>query len=200
MVENYSGEYKEPLVFHPPVPFWLLNGGSGIAVAVYYGVPPHNARQVFRLVEEYINKKGQLSVEEAVEILGGPDYIQGGVLVSSKEDLINLYKTGKGSLEFRCSYHYEEIDNKHVLVITGAAPGIKLNKLLQKLQDLVDQNILEYVNDVSGKDIRILVGFTSKRLLEKRVLPLLRSRINYNFALTIKQNDGSALFREVSLL
>lgn len=200
MVPNYSGEYEEPLILHHPLPLYLLNGGSGIAVGVAFNVPPHHAGEVFRTIR-YLIERPNATVRELVEkgILNGPDYKAGGVLVSSKEEVIRMYETGQGSLTYRCRYELDPENN--LLIIKSAAPGIRLDSLLEKLKDLVEKGLLGFVHDESGGDqIRIVVEYTDVNVLKSQVLPLLRSTVHYSWSYTERLNAEKSTFGTTNLL
>jgi len=56
-MENYSGDYKEPILLPTTVPNLLLNGASGIAVGMATNIPPHNLGELVDgtivLIENY---------------------------------------------------------------------------------------------------------------------------------------------------
>ena len=200
MVPNYSGEYEEPLILHHPLPLYLLNGGSGIAVGVAFNVPPHHAGEIFQTIR-YLIKHPNATVRELVEkgILNGPDYKAGGVLVSAKEEVIRMYETGQGSLTYRCQYELDPENN--LLIIRSAAPGIRLDTLLEKLKDLVEKGLLGFVHDESGgEQIRIVVEYTDVNVLKSQVLPLLRSTVHYSWSYTERLSAEKSTFGTTNLL
>ena len=70
-------------------------------------VPPHNLREVaaalIRLLDEPDATLGTL-----MKHIKGPDFPTGGELVSSREDVVQIYKTGTGTLRLRARYQIED--------------------------------------------------------------------------------------------
>ncbi len=89
------------------LPNLLLNGTSGIAVGMSTDVPPHNLREVaaalLRLLDDPDTTLAQL-----MKHIKGPDFPTGGELVSSREDVTQIYKTGGGTLRLRARYQIED--------------------------------------------------------------------------------------------
>src|SRR4029453_9927818 len=94
---NFDGTLSEPTLLPAQLPNLLLNGTSGIAVGMSTDVPPHNLREgaaaLTRLPAEPGATRGVLMKHGK-----GPDFPTGGELVSSREDLVQIYKTGNGTL------------------------------------------------------------------------------------------------------
>jgi topoisomerase-4 subunit A len=111
-VPNFDGTLTEPALLPAQLPNLLLNGVSGIAVGMSTDVPPHNLREVatalIRLLDQPKTTPAQL-----LKHIKGPDFPSGGELVSSRNDIAQLYKTGTGSLRLRASY---EIENSEIVI------------------------------------------------------------------------------------
>ena len=105
--QNFDGTLSEPTLLPAQLPNLLLNGTSGIAVGMSTDVPPHNLREVatalIRLLDEPDATLGTL-----MKHVKGPDFPTGGELVSSREDLVQIYKTGSGTLRLRARYQIED--------------------------------------------------------------------------------------------
>jgi topoisomerase-4 subunit A len=104
---NFDGTMSEPTLLPAQLPNLLLNGTSGIAVGMATDVPPHNIREVtaalIRLLDDPDTTLGQL-----MKHVKGPDFPTGGELVSSREELVQIYKTGSGTLRLRARYAVED--------------------------------------------------------------------------------------------
>ena len=192
MIDNYSGTKKEPLYINTIVPLLLMNGVSGIAVGITVTMPPHNIKNLVKALV-YLIKEGteSVSVKDIVKRLRHPDYIHGGVLTSSLKDILNVYETGRGTLAYRCEYHYEETkEGYQLLVIDSAAPHFSTAKFKEKIADFVKSGYLEtwYEEVVKPSDkephkkLRICIGFTNTSFIRKKVLPLLNTHVSYSFA------------------
>jgi DNA gyrase/topoisomerase IV subunit A len=61
-------------------------------------IPPHNLTEVCDAISALIDKPN-LTTDELMEIIKGPDFPTGGVVVS--ENLKGLYETGRGGFVIR---------------------------------------------------------------------------------------------------
>ena len=104
---NFDGTLNEPKLLPAQLPNLLLNGTSGIAVGMSTDVPPHNLKEVtaalIRLLDEPDATLGDL-----MKHIKGPDFPTGGELVSSRADVVQIYKTGGGTLRLRARYEIED--------------------------------------------------------------------------------------------
>ena len=96
---NYDGRKEEPVVLPAAFPNLLANGASGIAVGMATNIPPHNVDELCAALLHLI-KHPNATIEKLVEMVPGPDFPTGGVIVESRESMLEAYKTGRGG--FRC--------------------------------------------------------------------------------------------------
>jgi DNA gyrase/topoisomerase IV subunit A len=184
MVPNYSDDRKEPLVLTSRLPLLLLNGSTGIGVGLRATIPPHNLRELVRCLIYFV-KKDHPRLTTVVKNMPGPDYGH-GVMLSSPEDVRDLYATGKGTLRFRCEYHFED----SVLVVTSLSPGFNMSAFLTKMRKLSEENLIEFCSDASSADgVRIYVGFKDGAVVRDRVLPELHTSQSYQFHVVKRESD-----------
>ena len=193
-VDNYSGDRKEPLVLTSRAPMILLNGSEGIGVALSACIPPHNLTEVIKALI-FLVRNPTCRLDTILNHIQGPDYGT-GVLVSSEEDVKALYETGKGTLSYRCKYHFEEDDGTSLLVITDLAPCFNLGTFLTKMKNLQDQGLIDYCSNVSSSDgMKIIVGFSDPTVLMERVISELTVTESYQFYV-VKRTDKELLNSE----
>ncbi|MGB1805512.1 MAG: DNA gyrase subunit A, partial [Candidatus Pseudothioglobus sp.] len=77
-IDNYDGSESEPSVLPTRVPNLLINGSSGIAVGMATKIPPHCPNEIIDACCEIINNP-DISEEELLEIVKGPDFPTGGL-------------------------------------------------------------------------------------------------------------------------
>jgi topoisomerase-4 subunit A len=104
---NFDGTLNEPALLPAQLPNLLLNGTSGIAVGMATDVPPHNLREVATALIRLLDKP-DATLAELMKHVKGPDFPTGGELVSSREELVQIYKTGVGTVRLRARYAVEE--------------------------------------------------------------------------------------------
>ena len=99
---NFDGTLEEPKLLPARLPHLLLNGVSGIAVGLATDIPPHNAREAVAAAVHLLENP-RAGVEELVEHLPAPDYPTAAKIISSPEELRELYATGSGSVRARAA-------------------------------------------------------------------------------------------------
>jgi len=90
---NFDGTLKEPTLLPARVPNILLNGSTGIAVGMATDIPPHNLREVVSACIHLLEEP-KATVAELCEHVLAPDYPTDAEIISSQEDLLNMYETG----------------------------------------------------------------------------------------------------------
>src|SRR5437763_1593555 len=93
---NYDGEENEPVVLPGGFPNLLANGAAGIAVGMATSIPPHNAGEICAAAIHLI-RTPNARVDTLVDIVKGPDFPTGGILVEPRESIVESYKTGRGA-------------------------------------------------------------------------------------------------------
>jgi len=89
--ETYDGEDKEPIVMPSAIPNLLANGAEGIAVGMASSIPPHNLEELCTALIHLI-KFPNATIGKLVELIPGPDFPTGGILVEDKEVITAAYK------------------------------------------------------------------------------------------------------------
>jgi DNA gyrase/topoisomerase IV subunit A len=197
-MDNYDGTRQEPLYIPARLPMLLLNGISGIAVAVTVEIPPHNLGEMVDATIALI-KHPELKTEHLLRYINGPDYPEGGVLLSSAKELAEVYRTGKGKLRYRCQYTFETTKaGGKALVVTSGCAGFNAQRFIDKCGDLKSKGIIADVTDESGRDhpLRLVVEVNNPQAVDDYIVPLLQFTVHYRFyALTckrLKTKDGSS--------
>jgi topoisomerase-4 subunit A len=157
---TYNGEEEEPEVFPGLFPNLLANGASGIAVGMATSIPPHNVSELADAAIALIDNK-RMDDRELCEIVKGPDFPTGGVLVEDPDTIAKAYISGRGS--FRIRAKIEKVTEKgggwH-LVVHQVPYGVQKGKLIEEIADLIANKklpILADVRDESAEDVRIVL-------------------------------------------
>jgi len=145
--DNFDGTIKEPKQLPAQIPNLLLNGTSGIAVGMATDMPPHNLIEVVTACIQLLEKPST-DLDSLLKILPAPDYPTNAYIVSTKNELFQMYETGNGSVKMRASYIKEDGE-----IIIEALPyqtsGAKVvaqiatqmrNKKLPLVEDLRDES------------------------------------------------------------
>ncbi len=140
-IPNYDGSELEPKQLPARLPFNLLNGASGIAVGLATEIPSHNLREVADACIALI-KSPKLSDDELFAIIPGPDYANGGQIISSALEISDAYKTGRGSLKVRARWKIEELSRgQWQLVVTELPPGTSTQKVLEEIEEITNPKV-----------------------------------------------------------
>lgn len=164
-VPNFDETEKEPEVLPVRIPNILLNGSEGIAVGMTTSIPTHNLGEIIDAMILCMKKKS-VTTQELMEILPGPDFPTGGIVVN-KSDLKEIYETGTGKIRLRGRVVLEpgkRKSDRDKLVITEipyTMVGANIGKFILDLCDLVETKKTTDIVDISnesGKDgIRIVL-------------------------------------------
>ncbi len=174
-VSNYDESEKEPEVLPVRVPNLLINGAEGIAVGMSTSIPTHNLGEVVDLVKAYIDKP-DMSIEEMMEFMPGPDFPTGGIIANQK-DLQNIYETGIGKIKLRGKIEVElgrrKADRDKLIIseIPYTMIGAGINKFLVDIAELVENKTLSDVVDISNQSnkegIRIVLELKKDADIER---------------------------------
>src|SRR3954467_1129685 len=104
---NFDGTLSEPTLLPAQLPNLLLNGTSGIAVGMSTDVPPHNLREVAKALIHLLDEP-DATLAQLMKHIKGPDFPTGGEIVSSRDEIVQIYKTGTGTLRLRARYSIED--------------------------------------------------------------------------------------------
>ena len=165
--DNYDGSEKEPEYLPAFFPQLLANGAYGIAVGMATSIPPHNISEILDASIKLI-QNSKLDDSDLMEIVKGPDFPTGGVLVDSKSTILDNYISGKGSFRIRAKFNQEFLSRgRWQIVITEIPYGIQKSKLVEKLAELINDkkiNLLNDLRDESAEDIRLVLEPKSKNI------------------------------------
>lgn len=162
---NFDETEKEPVVLPVRIPNLLINGAEGIAVGMTTSIPPHNLSEVVDGVKAYMDNP-EITTEELMEYVKGPDFPTGGIVVNQKE-LKNIYETGSGKMKLRGKVHFEKAkkrSERDKLVITEipyTMIGANISKFISDVVGLIENkttsDIIDVSNESSKEGIRIVL-------------------------------------------
>ncbi len=135
---NFDDTLKEPDMLPARFPNLLVNGASGIAVGLATNIPPHNLGESIRAALAVIDNP-DISLDELMKIIPGPDFPTGGVLVRN-EEIRKGYETGRSKLSLRARVHVEDgIAGRKLLVITEVPYMVNKAAMLEKILKLTEE-------------------------------------------------------------
>jgi DNA gyrase subunit A len=148
---NFDDSLQEPTVLPARLPNLLLNGSSGIAVGMSTNIPPHNLREISEAIIYLIDHDAEfddVSVEDLLKIVPGPDFPTGGAIVGS-EGILQAYSTGRGRLVVRGMAQIEEMKGgRHQIVITEIPYQVNKSTLIERIAELVRGERIDMISDL----------------------------------------------------
>jgi topoisomerase IV subunit A len=157
---NYDGREQEPSVLPANFPNLLANGSSGIAVSMATNIPPHNVGELCDAALHLI-KFPNATADKLVELVPGPDLPTGGIIVEPRAEILQAYKTGRGSFRLRARWGQEDTGRgTYQIVVTEIPYQIPKARLVARIAELLLQKklpLLADVRDESAEEVRLVL-------------------------------------------
>ena len=155
---NFDETEKEPVVLPARYPNLLVNGTTGIAVGMATNIPPHNLREsigaVVKIIDNQILEDRDTEIEEILEIVKGPDFPTGGVILGHV-GIEQAYRTGRGKIRVRAVTNIEPMANgKNRIVVTELPFLVNKARLIEKIADLVRDKRIIGITDLRDESNR----------------------------------------------
>jgi topoisomerase-4 subunit A len=140
---NFDGTLNEPLNLPARVPNILLNGGSGIAVGMATDILPHNLNEVVSACIRLLDQP-KSTLTDILEHIQGPDFPTGAEIISPKDEINQIYETGRGSIRARAVYSVEDGD----IVLNELPFQVSGTKILEQIAAQMQAKKLPMVVDL----------------------------------------------------
>lgn len=182
---NFDDTTTEPTVLPARFPALLVYGAQGISAGYATNIPPHNLNEVIDATIYRIDHP-ECSLEDLMNFVKGPDFPTGAT-VEGIEGIKDAYRTGRGKINIKSKYTFEEDKSKLSLVITEIPFESNKALLVKKIDDIrIDKKIegIVEVRDESAADIRIVIDLkknANKELILNYLLKNTDMQISYNF-------------------
>jgi DNA gyrase subunit A len=188
--ENFDQTQMEPVVLPSRVPNLLVNGASGIAVGMATAIPPHNLRDVCKAVIKLVTDPKTIDTV-LINAIKGPDFPTGCSVVNTKDELRQIYATGRGAIRMRGECEVEDLQRgKKALVVTSIPYGLDKSVLVERIADLIIGRKLPQLVDIrdeSTDDVRIVMELAPQANAEAAQAFLYKNtnlQCNFNVNLT----------------
>jgi topoisomerase-4 subunit A len=157
---NYDGRELEPSVLPANFPNLLANGASGIAVGMATNIPPHNVGELCDAALHLI-KFPKATADKLVTFVPGPDLPTGGIIVEPREQILEAYKTGRGSFRLRARWEQEDTGRgTYQIVVTEIPYQVPKARLVARIAEMLQAkklSLLADVRDESAEDVRLIL-------------------------------------------
>ncbi len=150
---NYDDRLLEPTVLPAKFPNLLVNGAGGIAVGMATNIPPHNLGEVIDACIAYLDNPA-ISIDELIEIVPGPDFPTGGMILG-RMGIRSAYHKGRGSILMRGRVSIETIrKEREALIITEIPYQVNKSTMIEKIAELVREKKIEGISDIRDESDR----------------------------------------------
>ena len=183
---NFDDSLQEPVFLPAKLPNLLVNGTKGIAVGMATSMPPHNLTEVCQGIITTVDDP-EISVEELMEIIKGPDFPTGGTIIDAN-GIYNAYSIGTGSLTLRGTVELETKGNKNSLIITEIPYLVNKTTLVESIARLIKDGVLKDIRDLRDesdrKGMRVVIDLTknAQPVIIKNIL-YKRTRLQNNISI-----------------
>jgi len=201
---NFDGTLLEPSVLPARLPNLLLNGATGIAVGMATDIPPHNLNEVVKACIKILEEP-KVSLEDLYKIIPGPDYPTEAEIISSKEELKEIYSTGRGGVKMRATYEVEDGE----IVILALPHQTSSSKILEQIASQMEAKKLPMIVDLRDESdeespTRLVLVPKSNRVDKEAVMNHLFATTdlqkNYRVNMNLIGLNGKPQTRDIKLV
>ena len=157
---TYDGTNHEPVVLPANFPNLLANGTAGIAVGMATSIPPHNVEELCNALLHLI-KHPHAHIDKLVEMVPGPDFPTGGVIVEPRPSILDAYKTGRGGFRLRAKWEKEDTGRGTYQIVVSEIPyQVQKAKLIERIAELIEEKklpLLGNARDESAETVRVVL-------------------------------------------
>jgi len=170
---TYDGENDEPLVLPARFPNLLANGSAGIAVGMATSIPPHNIVELADALIHLVKHK-RAGIGDLLELMHGPDFPTGGVLVEPAENIRQAYATGRGSFRLRARWTTEKLgQGTFQIVVTEIPYQVQKSRLIERMAALLEERklpLLADLRDESTEQVRLVLEPKSRNVAPEMLM------------------------------
>ena len=168
-VDNYDATMQEPTLLPVTFPSILVNANTGIAVGMASSICSFNLREICETTIGLIKD----SNFDVMETLKAPDFIGGGKIVYNRDQMSEIYRTGRGGFKVRAKYTYDKSNN--CIDITEIPPTTTAEAIIDKVIERVKANSIREISDIRDetdkKGLKITIdlkrGTDPEKLMQK---------------------------------
>ena len=201
---NFDGTLLEPSVLPARLPNLLLNGATGIAVGMATDIPPHNLNEVVKACIKILEEP-KVRLEDLYKIIPGPDYPTEAEIISSEEELKEIYSTGRGGVKMRATYEVEDGE----IVILALPHQTSSSKILEQIASQMEAKKLPMIVDLRDESdeespTRLVLVPKSNRVDKEAVMNHLFATTdlqkNYRVNMNLIGLNGKPQTRDIKLV
>ncbi len=169
-VPNFDGTLDEPRQLPARLPNVLLNGGSGIAVGMATDIPPHNLREVVTACVRLLDDPAT-TLTRICQHIKGPDFPTEAEIISSRTEILEIYKSGLGGIKQRAAWQAEDGN----IVVTALPYHVSGSKIQEQIAAQMLAKKLPMVLDLRDESdhenpTRLVIELRSNRVDQEALM------------------------------
>ena len=174
----YTDEEEEPVYLPGTFPNLLVNGTSGIAVAMACSFAPHNLSEIMDAAI-HVLENPTCEVKELLNYVNGPDFPTGGLIIN-KDELATAYITGKGRARMRGEYTIEtDKSGKDSIIFTSIPYKVSKEQLVIEIDKLCETGVLDGItairDETNQKGVRFVIELAKGTNVEPIIAKLFKN-------------------------
>lgn len=149
-IPNFDGTLTEPKILPARLPNIVINGTTGIAVAIATDIPSHNINEIINATIELIDNP-KATIDDLLVHIKGPDMPSFCDIITTKEKLREMYVSGRGTYRTRAIWH----SDGDSIIITAVPSKSSPSKILEAINDLITKKeilTIDSLDDHSDRD------------------------------------------------
>ncbi len=190
-VDNYDGTMKEPTLLPTTFPNVLVSANMGIAVGMASQICGFNLTEVCETTIALL----QDPEHDILSTMPAPDFPTGGEILYDRDEMAEIYRTGRGGVKVRARWRY--LPKENIIEVYEIPYSTTSEVIIDKVAELVKTGKLREISDMrdetdlSGLKLAIDLkrGTDPEKLMAKlfKLTPLLDS-FSCNFNILIAGN------------
>ena len=167
-------------------------------------IPPHNLNEVVKACIKILEEP-KVSLEDLYKIIPGPDYPTEAEIISSEEELKEIYSNGRGSVKMRATYEVEDGE----IVILALPHQTSSSKILEQIASQMEAKKLPMIVDLRDESdeespTRLVLVPKSNRVDKEAVMNHLFATTdlqkNYRVNMNLIGLNGKPQTRDIKLV
>ena len=134
MVPNYDNTMVEPTLLPTTFPNLLVSPNMGIAVGMASQICSFNLAEICDGTIALL-KNPKTSIEKILDLIKAPDFSGGAQLIYDRDQMREIYQTGRGSVRLRARYEYDKQNS--CIDIVQIPYSTSIEAILKSVGDLV---------------------------------------------------------------
>lgn len=195
MVDAYHEGKIEPVTLPAAFPAALVNGSSGIALGFKTDILPHNPIELLEAAK-FIAENENFTVEDIANIVKGPDFPTGGIMIAPQANVLDDLTNGNTSFILRGECEIVEDKEEPKLVIHSAPWKTPSDKLIEQIAKVAENTKIVVVESILN-DVESHTHYKISIVMKKGTTA---EKIKQFESLLYKKTDLQKKFRSCNLM